>query len=271
MCKVMQTIDGQTLHAEELSTPLLSLSPLAYRDNTGEIESAHATSFDATTHWRQLEHIFNYYHDDVHQWAVSQVGDSCALNKAIATKLEIPHDGCCNLKLALDVNKMMSSPSTKQTLDDVWTTMHECKGSIKNRAMLHRFTSLSAVLPCATRWSGMLSIVFRFNRIRKYLKTVADTDALGLTISRMPWFHAQYNKLAKQLQQIDAVRKALQRKHATLQEYRFFTWHSTIDDRYTERKFWCAFVQMCIGRWTYQTPLSAFIRLYFRVWCHKDS
>lgn len=46
---------------------LLSISPIAERDEDGQIESAHAKSFDATTNVRQLEQIFDYYHLNVHE------------------------------------------------------------------------------------------------------------------------------------------------------------------------------------------------------------
>lgn len=60
MRKVTRSVDGEQVHDEELSTPLLSLSPIAHRSVDDEVESAHAITFDSTTHIRELEHILNF-------------------------------------------------------------------------------------------------------------------------------------------------------------------------------------------------------------------
>lgn len=82
---------GITCEYEEKSMQLLYLLPDAKLHEEGEVLSANAISFGAETLSRQLEHIFNYYHDNVHDWAVRQVADICSLNKSITNRMGIPH------------------------------------------------------------------------------------------------------------------------------------------------------------------------------------
>lgn len=99
----MRKVKCKLIEEEELSMSLLYISPIVARILDGDIESGYEISVDAATHIRQLEHIYNYGHVDVHRWAVFPITDSCALNKNIAVKMEIPHFGCVNHKLALDI------------------------------------------------------------------------------------------------------------------------------------------------------------------------
>ena len=82
-----------------LKTPLLSLAPIPSRNEEGEIDSEHGINFNAESHIRQLEHVFNWYHVDVYEFCACQIADSCNLNKAIAKKMEIPHVGCANHRM----------------------------------------------------------------------------------------------------------------------------------------------------------------------------
>lgn len=81
--------------------------------------------------------------------------------------------------------------------------MRQCKGIIKTRAMLHILTNLENVLPCATRWSSLCTMVKLFMRIRPKLEEVASTDRLHLCISTTPRFDRICKKLGQDLTEIN--------------------------------------------------------------------
>lgn len=58
---------------EELCMPLLSLSPNSKRDSEGEVKISYAITIDADLNVRQLQHVFNYFHVDVHALAICQI------------------------------------------------------------------------------------------------------------------------------------------------------------------------------------------------------
>lgn len=111
--------------------PFIFLSPITKRSPDGEIESADWTVLDVELYARQIEHIFNYNHVNVHERAVRQIAGTCPLDKSKANALEIPYVRCCNHKLALDVKKVPLIPLIGRTVDDVRQSMCEWKGSEK--------------------------------------------------------------------------------------------------------------------------------------------
>lgn len=171
--------------------PFLSIPPIVKRDEHGDVESSNATSFDAETHNRQLEDIFHYYHVNVHKWAVCQIADICALNNCLAKRMEKSPMGFCNHKLAPEVNTMASKQHITRVLDYVCRTICQCNSSIKTRAMLHRLTDRASVFPCATRRTGLSSMVHRCLYIRPELEALYATDTLHLFISRSLLFETK--------------------------------------------------------------------------------
>lgn len=263
MKQVKSIEKGNEVVRDELCMPLLSLSPIAKRDAEGEVESGYAITFDAESHIRQLEHVFHYFHVDVHVWAVCQIADSCSLNKCIAERMKKPHIGCCNHKLALQVNRMVSAPAYERTLDMIRTVMRKCKSSIKTRAMLQRLTDLAPIIPCATRWSGLCTMVKRFIRIRPELEEVAATDGVHLTISSTPLFETRCKKLDLHLGEINTVTKALQRRGVTLEECRYYldTLTRTIEeqkDNPVAPLFGCTLKDEYIKLYSVHSPSSTF-------------
>lgn len=59
------------------------MSPIVKHSGKGDIESSYAIVFDTDGDIRQLEHVFNYCHSNVHEWSVCQIADSYPLNKLI--------------------------------------------------------------------------------------------------------------------------------------------------------------------------------------------
>lgn len=86
MNKVTRFEKGEPVHHAKLSMLLLSLSPIDKLDDNGEIDSAYSISFEANTHFRQLEHIFHHIHVNMHELALCKVGDRSVFNKFIVKK-----------------------------------------------------------------------------------------------------------------------------------------------------------------------------------------
>ncbi len=138
---------GETTMKEELQMPMHSMSTIAEYNAEEDLTDGSSIKCDTEAHIRQIENIFNLYLVDIHKWSVFQIGDRCPLNKSIAAAIEIPHVGCCNHKLNLESNCMIDKNTAISTMiDDITTTMRECKPSTKNRAMLQRLTKLTPFL-----------------------------------------------------------------------------------------------------------------------------
>lgn len=128
----------------------------------------------------------------------------------------IPHVGCRSQKLALEDNAMASAPLFNKVVDDLRSIMRDCKDIIMNRAMLHRLTELSPVLPSATRWSGLSNMLNRFISLEDDSETVYNTAGLSLTVPRAPRFRSQVRIFSVHLHEINTVSMKLQSRGAIL-------------------------------------------------------
>lgn len=111
---------------------------------------------------------------------------------------------------------MASAPLLKKAVGDVRNTMRDCKASIKNRAMLHRLTDLSPVLPSDTRCFGLLNMLNRFISLQDDLETMSNTSGLSLSVPRTPRFRCQVRTFLVRLNEIKTVSVKLQSCRATL-------------------------------------------------------
>ncbi len=92
---------------------LLAASPMASPCASEDGADAETTSFSASVHIPFFEDVFHFYGQNVHEWALCQMADNRNTNKRIADLMNIPHVGCNNHKLNLEVKKMITeSPST---------------------------------------------------------------------------------------------------------------------------------------------------------------
>ncbi len=87
-----------------------------------------------------------------HDWAVCQIAHNCSVNKLIATLMEIPHVGCANHRVHLEVRKKIKSDtSLSSTIDTVHDVMRSCKQKLRNRGLPPKSLNLSPVLNNETR------------------------------------------------------------------------------------------------------------------------
>ena len=138
-----------------VQSTLTSVSPIDNIDDSKECESvgrAEANTFNAESHIKQLENVFSIFNLNPSDWTLCQVGDNVSVNKRIATLLNIPHVGCLNHKLNLDVKEMLRCDQRmSNTLESVQRTMSQCRKRLKNRATLRNLTDLSPTIPNETR------------------------------------------------------------------------------------------------------------------------
>ena len=81
---------------KELSMPLLSVSSTQQIENEDDENSDNASETTGSTlpaHIRQFESAFNFFHQNVHEWAVFQISGNCSLNSCIADLMELAHVG----------------------------------------------------------------------------------------------------------------------------------------------------------------------------------
>ena len=77
-----------------------------------------------------------------------------------------------------------TDPVLSSTIDDIHETMLNCRGKLRNRAMLRNLTPLAPVLHNKTRWSSKYTLLKRFNCIRHHLLRLANQEGAVLTINR---------------------------------------------------------------------------------------
>ena len=140
-------------------------------------------------HIKQFEDIFDIYGVDVHKWALCQLADNANVNKSIARLLRIPHVGCCNHKMNLELSLMVKEDKIlSDTIESVHKTMIQWKRSIIESAMLRNLANLSPVLGNPKRWSGKYLMLDRYLRIRDELKQVAESRGFALHFQRSAVF-----------------------------------------------------------------------------------
>lgn len=214
------------MHTEkELACPLLAASPMANPSETGDdncdVEDE-TTSFSARVHIRFFEDVFHLFGVNVHEWVLCQLADNCSVNKRIADLLEIPHVGCNNHKLNLEVRRMIDANSRIQgTIESIHKTMKSCKSGLKNRALLRNITDLCPVLNNQTRWSSIYQMLTRYNRIRDALIRVADSSESSLNMNRSSVFKSKALIYAKQFSEINVVTVELQKQGLSLSDARY--------------------------------------------------
>lgn len=134
---------------------LISVSPMAIVcDRVGIDNFVETTVFDAVTHIRQLEDVFQYFGIDIPSWVSCVFGDNDSVNNRVSRLLEVPLAGCSNNKLSLEVTRMMEKDRIRSTLvESVHDTMSTCMRKLKDQAILRNLTSLALVLNKVTRLS----------------------------------------------------------------------------------------------------------------------
>ena len=68
------------------------------------------------------------YDINIEKWAKASIADNCNVNVKVATIMELPHVGCSNHKLNLDINDWIESDSKlNETIEDMKKDEYEMK------------------------------------------------------------------------------------------------------------------------------------------------
>ncbi len=93
--------------------------------------TAEAISFSASVRIRFLEDCFHIFRVNVHDWAMCQMEDNCSLKKCIVDLMDIPHVGCGDQKLNMEVRAMISTDRVMHyTIDSVHSILESCKSGL---------------------------------------------------------------------------------------------------------------------------------------------
>ncbi len=150
------------------------------------------------------------------------MADNRNTNKRIADLMNIPHVGCNNHKLNLEVKKMITeSPSLQSTIDSVHLTMKSCTTGLRNRALLRNITDLSPVLNNQARWSSVHFMLKRYMRIRDALLSVGDSSESSLHLNRSTAFKTKAALYSSQFEEINVVTNELQKRGLNLSDSRY--------------------------------------------------
>lgn len=150
-CREIQVMEqGQVKQKFVLSSPLLSVSPMAKLDSGSNDELAE--SFNVDVHIEHFRDILPYYGVKLSSWILCSIGDNCNTNFRIASRLGVPHVGCMSHKMHSEMRNMINKNVLLSSLvEDISETMRQCRVRLKNRAILHNLSELAPVLPNDTR------------------------------------------------------------------------------------------------------------------------
>ncbi|EGZ19787.1 hypothetical protein PHYSODRAFT_495083 [Phytophthora sojae] len=186
--------------AGKLRIPLLGMSPLEDGDQT------------ADAHIKPFKNILDVY-DKTSDMVGFLVGDNCATNQSIATKMGIPLVGCASHRFNLAVNKFTEPYG--DLLDEVNNLMVELRHE-NNRAELKKYTDLVPIKRNVTRWSSTFTMVERYIRIRAEIKKVDAVEKMVPTGGKRRKLVALFEHLKK----FESVCKRLQREDTDMGEVR---------------------------------------------------
>ncbi|RLN87487.1 hypothetical protein BBJ28_00025084 [Nothophytophthora sp. Chile5] len=184
----------------DLCVPLLGLSPLADGTQTAD---AHVQMFG------NILDVYNKTDDMV----AFLVGDNCATNQSVATKMGVPLVGCASHRFNLAVNKFLAPH--EDLLAEVNTLMVELQKE-NNFAELKKHTELLPVKRNVTRWSSTFTMVQRYIRIRGEIKKVDAVEDLIPTGAK----HRKLVALFEHLKKFESVCLHLQRDSTDMAEVR---------------------------------------------------
>jgi hypothetical protein len=212
--------DGTNTKVEIVELVLLSCSPMANTTETEEEsnDDEEAVNFTADTHCNHFKSMFLYYEIDIGDWALCQTADNCAVNSKIARLLNIPHIGCKNHLLNLEVNRMTDrSADLTDTIETVHNTMLQCKQRLKNAALLRNLVVLKPIIHNKTRWSGKFQMLARWLRLREPLMmSVSESGDSTLDMDDTVRFKNKVTKYTNQMKHINYCTKHLQTRKLTL-------------------------------------------------------
>ena len=180
--------------------------------------SEETAKFTAECHVNFFQETFEFYDIDLRQWIKASIADNTKTNLKIARSLGVPHVGCNNHKLNLDVELWVKNTAQLQhTIDDVHATMLSAKSKLKNAALLQNETDLKPVIHNKTRWSGKFKMLKQWIVIRNELIQVSNNPGSDdLYVNSSVAYLGQVQKYTGWFGDINKVTVFMQRRCCTL-------------------------------------------------------
>jgi hypothetical protein len=214
-------------YKQELEQILLSVAPMVRDPSTiddpdydEDQVDVLACEFNASQQLKHFERILPMYGHDFHEWCVCLLGDNASVNLKTAELAEMPHIGCKNHKLNLEVNNMVKRNDARldALLNKLQRLMTNLK-TMKNSASLKTFTPLKPQLYNKTRWSGKYKVIRKFVKIRSALLHMSEDDNNEFVLEPALRTNTLLEKAVaykKMLQSIDYTTRFLQHKGISL-------------------------------------------------------
>ncbi|KAE8998011.1 hypothetical protein PR002_g18872 [Phytophthora rubi] len=189
-CMHYVAVYGVFVENGEVRVQLLAVSPLE------------EGSQDADAHIKLVDGVLDVYNKKLDMVAFI-VGDNCATNQSVATKLGVPLVGCASHRFNLAVNRFLAD--SEPLLTQVNTLMSKLSQA-NNFAQLAKATSLHPIKRNITRWSSNFEMLQRYERIRPQIKTVEAVEELIPTGAS----HRKLLELLQHMKKFESVTKKLQ-------------------------------------------------------------
>ena len=199
--------------------PMLSAKDEETED---EIEQEIACQFNAELHAEHFRSIFEeFYGIDIEKWAVCCIADNTTTNQKTAKLLKIPHVGCENHLLNLDVKDWIENDGVLHDIVMKLKNILKEARTLKNTSMLQSLTHLKALLPNETRWSSVKIMIERFIKIHQHLVDLENTsDTFDMQGAHSAAFLSKCEKYMVYMNEIDAITVAIQKKCMSFEEIR---------------------------------------------------
>lgn len=222
-----------TVHVQEPEMVLLSVAPMERdvdkKDEEDEDEDedefegnsddhALASSFTAKDQCEHLKKIIRYYGVEFDDWCACLIGDNAAVNIKTSRLCGVPHIGCKNHKLNLEINRMINlDRKLEDSLEKLQRLMVSLK-TMKNSAALDAYTHLRPSLYVKTRWSGKYHVCRKFLKLREYLVAMHEDRENPFRVNTedrhllLPVFKQTIERYVKMLGFMQLTNEALQQK-----------------------------------------------------------
>ncbi|POM67586.1 Hypothetical protein PHPALM_16385 [Phytophthora palmivora] len=175
---------------------LIAMAPII-DDNVDDLTARSQVKF--------LDTILSYYGRSKANIAYI-VGDNCAVNGAVADKLQVPMVGCASHRLNLAVNLLLAVDD--DLLNKVQKLMCKIRNSLLVSAKLRRKTRLHPVLNQDTRWSSIFDMVKTYFELKEFLCDDDDGELAACMPTRRE--EKQLNAILVNLKMFESTSKKLQ-------------------------------------------------------------
>lgn len=200
---VFATFPSQNAHGFEVVC--LALSPM--EDETRQTADEHISflSYVLGNFGKSFENV------------IALVGDNCATNQSIGTKLKKPLIGCVSHRFQLSVREVIAED------EDAVKCVHSLMVKLRTpllRAKLYEHTHLRAKLSNDTRWTSIYEMLRRHVALREHVSKLDDIDLDDLLLPASS--ERRIDGLVEKLKELNEVVLKLQTHNCTLRQARAY-------------------------------------------------